>query len=119
MGIYIYIYIYISHALRMHKIIIIITCTCNGSPWFSWYTAKVWHAAAFSCNLREASALMLISSNNYYPAHAQRMRRSVTDIYVTRSGKTVHFALFTEILFYFFFFFSEHKIYNSTNYVAV
>ena len=27
------------------------------------YTAKVWHAAAFSCNgLREASALMRISS---------------------------------------------------------
>ena len=51
-----------AHALRMCKIIII-TCTCNGPPWFSWYTAKVWHAAAFSCNLREASALMRISSN--------------------------------------------------------
>ena len=38
--------------LRMRRIIvIIITCTCNGSPWFSWYiSAKVWHAAAFSCN---------------------------------------------------------------------
>ena len=33
--------------------------------------------------LREASALMRISSNNNYPAHAQRrMRRSVTDIYI-------------------------------------
>ena len=30
------------------------------------YTAKVWHAAAFSCNgLREASALMRISSIKY------------------------------------------------------
>ena len=48
-------------------IIIIITCTCNGSPWFSWYTAKVWHAAAFSCNgLCEASALMRISSTCIY-----------------------------------------------------
>ena len=47
------------------------------------YTAKVWLAAAPSCNgLREASALMRISSNYYYPAHAQRMRRSVTDIYI-------------------------------------
>ena len=70
MGIYIYIYIYIyvchasAHALRMRKIIII-TCTCNGSPWFFWYTAKVWHVAAFSCNLREASALMRISSILY------------------------------------------------------
>ena len=36
--------------MRRIIIIIIITCTCNGSPWFSWYTAKVWHAAAFSCN---------------------------------------------------------------------
>ena len=32
--------------------------------------------------LREASALMRTSSNYYYPAHAQRMRRSVTDIYI-------------------------------------
>ena len=31
--------------------------------------------------LREASALMRISSIYYYLAHAQRMRRSVTDIY--------------------------------------
>ena len=29
-------------------------------------TAKVWHAAAFSCNLREASALMRILTSNYY-----------------------------------------------------
>ena len=30
------------------------------------YTAKVWHAAAFSCNgLREASALMRTSSLNF------------------------------------------------------
>ena len=67
-NIYIYVCHASAHALRMRKIIIIITCTCNGSPWFSWYTAKVWHAAAFSCNLREASALMRISSyiyNNY------------------------------------------------------
>ena len=70
-NIYIYIYIYVchasAHALRMRRIIIIIiTCTCNGSLWFSWYTAKVWHAAAFSCKvLREASALMRISSNIY------------------------------------------------------
>ena len=66
--IYIYIYIYMSVTLlRMRRIIIIIiTCTCNGSPWFTWYTAKVWHAAAFSCNLREASALMRISSYTLY-----------------------------------------------------
>ena len=32
--------------------------------------------------LREASALMRTSSNYDYPAHAQRMRRSVTDIYI-------------------------------------
>ena len=52
--IYIHVYIYVchasAHALRMRRIIIIIiiiiTCTCNGTPWFSWYTAKVWHAAA-------------------------------------------------------------------------
>ena len=62
-----------AHALRMRKIIIIITCTCNGSPWFSWYTAKVWHAAAFSCNLREASALMRISSNTPILIVAERL----------------------------------------------
>ena len=67
----------------MRKIIIIITCTCNGSPWFSWYTAKVWHAAAFSCNLREASALMRISSNYILYlckiAHALRVSKHVTE----------------------------------------
>ena len=72
--------------LRMRRIIIIITCTCNGSPWFSWYTAKVYvllrttyyyvlrpttyyvlrtttYCALVAMVLREASALMRISSN--------------------------------------------------------
>ena len=68
MGIYIYVCHASAHALRMRRIIIIIiTCTCDGSPWFSWYTSKVWHAAAFSYNgLREASALMRISSYMFY-----------------------------------------------------
>ena len=53
-------------------IIIIITCTCMGRHGFPGiFVAMV---------LREASALMRISSNYYYLAHAQRMRRSVTDI---------------------------------------
>ena len=80
MGIYIYIYVChaSAHALRMRRIIIIIiTCTCNGSPWFS---SKVWHTAAFSRNLREASALMRISSYFYtygYPGiYLQFVERS-------------------------------------------
>ena len=60
--------------------IIIITCTCNGSPWFSWYTAKVWHAAAFSCNgsaRGAASALMRISSNYYKLFEALKLIRII------------------------------------------
>ena len=73
MGIYIYMSVTLLRMrriiLRMRRIIIIIiTCTCNGSPWLSSiFPATVWHSAAFSTVamvLREASALMRISSIN-------------------------------------------------------
>ena len=99
MGIYIIIYIIIYMSvtlLRMRKIIIIITCTCNGSPWFSWYTAKVWHAAAFSCNLREASALMRIhvSSNYYYSLISLEMF-----YFLIKNKIELHFYINVKIIF--------------------
>ena len=92
MGIYIYIYIIIYMSvtlLRMRKIIIIITCTCNGSPWFSWYTAKVQSARGIC-----ADARIHVSSNYYYSLISLEMF-----YFLIKNKIELHFYINVKIIF--------------------